>query len=125
MGKWQDEYWQECISIAADECGATLTKEQIDYIAGSAQSGHEHYRMASGDDVASSNWHGTQEREKTELKAKARREADAEFCKPCQGGGRLTSYAGPWRSNSPCHHCNGNGRIYRRDLASYIRECTP
>jgi hypothetical protein len=41
-----DKYWIECVEIGADECGAALTKEQIEYIAGSVQGGHENYGMA-------------------------------------------------------------------------------
>ena len=41
-----NDYWLECVQIAADECGATLTKEQADYIAGSVESGHENYGLA-------------------------------------------------------------------------------
>lgn len=40
------DYWKECISIAAEECGLTLTGEQLDALASSAQAGHEHYGMA-------------------------------------------------------------------------------
>jgi len=40
------DYWKECIAIAADECGATLTAEQIEEIAESVQGGHENYGMA-------------------------------------------------------------------------------
>lgn len=40
------DYWKECISIAADECELSLTSEQLDYLASSAESGHEHYGMA-------------------------------------------------------------------------------
>ena len=41
-----NDYWVECISEAADECGATLTPEQIEAIAAAAQSSHENYGMA-------------------------------------------------------------------------------
>lgn len=40
------DYWAECIAIAAEECGLTLTTEQLEYLAGAAESGHEHYGMA-------------------------------------------------------------------------------
>lgn len=40
------DYWEECIAIAAEECGLVLTKEQLDALAGAAESGHEHYGMA-------------------------------------------------------------------------------
>ncbi len=40
------EYWVECISLAADECGLVLTKEQLACLAESAAMGHAHYGMA-------------------------------------------------------------------------------
>ena len=40
------EYWKECVSIGADDCGAELTDEQLDCIAGSVEGGHENYGMA-------------------------------------------------------------------------------
>jgi hypothetical protein len=39
-------YWKECLSIGADECGLTLTPEQLDALAESVEGGHEHYGMA-------------------------------------------------------------------------------
>lgn len=42
----QQDYWKECISIAADECSLSLTSEQLDCLASSAEAGHEHYGMA-------------------------------------------------------------------------------
>lgn len=44
------DYWEECISIAADECGLTLTKEQLACLAESVEGGHENYGMAFGYD---------------------------------------------------------------------------
>ena len=40
------DYWAECISIAADECGLEITAEQLSELASSVQSGHENYGMA-------------------------------------------------------------------------------
>jgi hypothetical protein len=40
------DYWCECISLAAEECGLALTKEQLECLADSAEAGHEHYGMA-------------------------------------------------------------------------------
>ncbi len=40
------DYWSECIAIAAEECGLTLTPEQLECLADGAESGHEHYGMA-------------------------------------------------------------------------------
>jgi hypothetical protein len=45
MSMTDTDYWKECISIAADECDLTLTNDQLESLAGSAQSGHEHYGM--------------------------------------------------------------------------------
>lgn len=42
----QRDYWKECIAIAAEECELSLTNAQLDYLASSAESGHEHYGMA-------------------------------------------------------------------------------
>lgn len=46
MSDCYKDYWRECISIAADECDLTLTSDQLDALAESAKSGHEHYDMA-------------------------------------------------------------------------------
>ena len=40
------DYWKECISDAAHECGLTMTEDQADYLAKAAELGHEHYGMA-------------------------------------------------------------------------------
>lgn len=40
------DYWKECIAIAAEDCGATLTPEQLECLAESVQGGHECYGMA-------------------------------------------------------------------------------
>lgn len=40
------DYWTECISAAAEECGLTLTPEQLECLAGGAEGGHDNYGMA-------------------------------------------------------------------------------
>lgn len=45
MSDCYQDYWRECISIAAEECDLTLTIDQLDALAESAKSGHEHYDM--------------------------------------------------------------------------------
>ena len=42
----QQDYWQECISIAAEECDLKLTHEQLTYLAEAVEGGHEHYGQA-------------------------------------------------------------------------------
>ena len=41
-----EDYWRECVSNAAEECGAVLTPEQVNEIADSVQGAHENYGMA-------------------------------------------------------------------------------
>lgn len=40
------DYWKECISIAADECGLDMTSEQLEELAEGVSGGHENYGMA-------------------------------------------------------------------------------
>lgn len=40
------DYWKECISIAADECGLSLSDDQLTALAEGAESGHEYYGQA-------------------------------------------------------------------------------
>lgn len=57
MSEAQKNYWIECVSIAAEECGASLTQEQIAEIAASVESGHENYGMAFYSPPASDRLH--------------------------------------------------------------------
>lgn len=40
------EYWEECISLGAEECDLILNNNQLKTLAKSAQGGHENYGMA-------------------------------------------------------------------------------
>lgn len=40
------DYWKECISIAAEECGLDMTSEQLEELAEGVSGGHENYSMA-------------------------------------------------------------------------------
>lgn len=40
------DYWIECISQAAEDCGLAMTSEQLEAIADSVKGGHENYGMA-------------------------------------------------------------------------------
>ena len=42
----QQDYWEECISLGAEACNLELTPEQLECLADSVRSGHEHYGMA-------------------------------------------------------------------------------
>lgn len=63
------DYWQECIAIAAEECDLTLTHEQLDCLASSAESGHEHYGMAFYSPPQSERLNEIEECWKSKLKA--------------------------------------------------------
>ncbi len=39
-------YWEECISLAAEDCDLVLTQDQLNCLATSAKMGHEYYGMA-------------------------------------------------------------------------------
>lgn len=43
-------YWEECISQAADECGLVLTEEQLRFLTEAVKGSHESYGMAFGHD---------------------------------------------------------------------------
>ena len=40
------EYWKECLSEAAEECGAELAQEQIEYLANAIKGDYENYDQA-------------------------------------------------------------------------------
>ena len=42
----QFKYWKECMENAAEECGMTLTEEQLETFADFAKSGHDFYDQA-------------------------------------------------------------------------------
>jgi len=42
----QRDYWRECLSNAAEECGATLTDAQLNAMAADVCLAHENYGMA-------------------------------------------------------------------------------
>ena len=40
------DYWRECISCGADECGLTMTAEQLNHLAKCVENGRDTYGMA-------------------------------------------------------------------------------
>lgn len=104
------EYWRECISEAAEECGAVLTHEQVIEIADIVEGAHENYGMAFGHDVADANLSATRRREVSDLKAQVEREQRKVHCRQCNGVGSITTQ-GPYHSGtSQCWKCSGDGR---------------
>jgi hypothetical protein len=41
----ESDYWRECIAQSAEECGASLTPEQVERMADDVQTSHENYGM--------------------------------------------------------------------------------
>lgn len=70
----QNDYWKECISIASEECDLKMTPEQLTYLAGAVEGGHEHYGMA----FYSPPWSDRMGDIEAELKARLKR-LQAEF----------------------------------------------
>lgn len=66
------DYWTECISTAADECGVVLTESQLECLASAAESGHEFYGQAHGYECIPNPLHGQID----DLKRAHRREMD-------------------------------------------------
>jgi hypothetical protein len=45
------DYWTICIEEGFAECGIKATKEQIDWMVGAVEGGHENYGMSHGYDA--------------------------------------------------------------------------
>jgi hypothetical protein len=91
-------YWQECVATAAEECGASLTKEQAEYIGGACEGAHENYGMAFHSPPAGEHMRN----EILELKRELSAERAKVICVPCNGKGSSR--------NGRCWKCNGEGR---------------
>ena len=65
----EQDYWKECLSIAAEECDLTLTPEQLGCLADAAESGHAHYGMAFYSPPASERMSEIEDGWKAKLKA--------------------------------------------------------
>jgi len=61
------DYWKECISEAFEDAGIAATDEQIENVAGWAESAHDHYGQAFGH-ARQSPVETTKDREIAELK---------------------------------------------------------
>ncbi len=108
------EYWKECISEAFDEVGIKATKDQIDTVASWVEGAHENYGMATGSDVASSNYVSDDTRELEELKkSQAAHEKwinETSQCVHCNDGSVKDGWGREW----PCMTCGGTGRVRRK-----------
>lgn len=105
------DYWKECISEAAEECGAVLTDEQITCIASWAEGAHDNYRQATGLDVADRNYSASKDAEIDRLKNEVKKEREKVHCRECDGRGRIITQGPYHSSDTQCWKCNGDGRV--------------
>lgn len=100
-------YWEECISEAAESCGATLTADQVIEIAGWVEGAHENYGMAHGYDAIPNPQTLEVERLERDLKI----EKDKIQCPECGGRGSITTHGPIHSGTSECFKCRGGGRV--------------
>ena len=104
----KEDYWIECVANAAEESGAVLTKEQVNYIADAAKCAEENMGMAFG--YPESSPYPAQIKA---LESELRKERAKIKCDACDGEGSITTH-GPCHSAwSKCWKCNGDGRVSR------------
>lgn len=105
-------YWEECISTAADECGLKLTKEQLKYLADAAEGGHENYGMAFGHDAIPNQIESRAQEELKKLQREKQKREDWENstmpCQICITTGNVKDGLGRDRT---CPNCDGKGRV--------------
>ena len=101
----EQEYWKECMAIAAEECGLVLTDSQLQHLASAAEDGHEGYGL-SFYSPSSSEVYAPQIQQ---LERELAKERSLVHCEPCKGTGRLKYNTGSWGVNTQCDTCNGAG----------------
>jgi hypothetical protein len=102
------EYWEECISEAAEGCGLNLTDEQLEYMTEAIEGAHECYGMAFGHDAIPN----PVEEENKKLKKELEREQNKVICRSCNGSGTEVIHGPLHTAYSDCCKCRGKGFIY-------------
>jgi len=105
------DYWTDCISEAFDDAGLSATSEQIDIVASWAEGAHEHFGMAMGHDVASSNFRAEQDSKIEKLERELQKEQNKRGCTKCRGHGYFIENYGTRSGQTECHHCGGTGKV--------------
>lgn len=103
-----EEYYAETISIAADECGLAITREQALYLGGAVLGSVENFSVSYGYDVASSNLRASNDRAEDEVKQRLHYEQTVSRtrCRTCQGHGFTRD---GWGRDFGCRDCGGKG----------------
>ena len=106
------DYWGECVAEAFEDAGIAATPGQVATVVSWVEGAHENHGQASGSEVASSNYHAAEKREKEKLRADLAFEQEKGICRDCNGNGRISTSCGPWVSNSECANCRGDGKVH-------------
>ena len=108
-GEFNTDYWKECLSISAEECGLELTDEQLDFLADGVKGGFENYGMAHGHDMIR-----VESEDSIELKRIKKQQEEHRIyllkTKPCHSCNDGTAKDG-WGRDCTCNNCNGTGRV--------------
>lgn len=105
------EYYEECISEAAEECGAALTSDQVKAIAEAVEGAAAGISQAFGWDIASANRSAEIEKERRAGWDAVQKEREKITCQTCRGSGELREAVGSSHvSISSCWKCGGQGR---------------
>lgn len=106
------EYWEECLSQAADEIGLDLCSESLQHLAEAVSGGHENYGMAFGHDHIPC---PVESQAKRDLESLKRKESERDSwvdrtspCKQCTTSGNVFDC---WGRTAVCPTCNGRGRV--------------
>lgn len=87
------DYWEECISNAAQECGVKLTREQLWTIADAAMHGHDHYGHAFPEPAPEARFIEMQQRVEKDIERHRKEIADHEAQNRSSAGERLRYHA--------------------------------
>jgi len=105
-------YWQECVYEALEDAGLKATDKQIETIAGWVEGAHDNYGMATGLDVADSNYVSDDKKELEALRLGIENNrkwvATTKPCPSCHTEGTVKDGCG---RGVRCHRCSGEGRI--------------
>ena len=71
------DYWTECVEEAFCDAGLEATKKQVDCVANWVEGAHENFGMATGQDVASQNYHDSYEAKIAKANSRAETEVHA------------------------------------------------
>jgi len=106
------DYWKECISTAADECGLVLTEEQLECLSVYVEGSHENYGMAFGHDCIPNPVESRAQEELRQLKREKQKHEEWEnSTKPCRACTTTGGVKDVWGRDMTCPDCCGKGRV--------------